>query len=202
LSRSVSTIIYPSLVLSSIAIHLFCEECHRHFSSSWLWSQIYENLITFLSLLLLNSSVYDLSMLSLHLSHHTPTTFTSLVCLFPAVFDGWFASLPLRVFRPNLGTRFFLGGEAVTVHVFVMLDLYFDSVKCMLVSVKLLCVCVKFLKILSKKGIFIITEKSRVVFVKCNWTEGNFKIREGWFCKYIFLNLLPVKIIYLSNSCI
>jgi hypothetical protein len=47
----------------------------------------------------------------------------------------------------------------VTVHVFVMLDLYFDSVKCMLVSVKLLCVCVKFLKILSKKGIFVIMEK-------------------------------------------
>jgi hypothetical protein len=48
----------------------------------------------------------------------------------------------------------------VTVCVFVILDLYFDSVKCMLVSVKLLCVCVKFLKILSKKGIFVIMEKS------------------------------------------
>jgi hypothetical protein len=47
----------------------------------------------------------------------------------------------------------------VIVRVFVMLDLYFDSVKCMLVSVKLLCVCVKFLKILSKKGIFVIMEK-------------------------------------------
>jgi hypothetical protein len=49
--------------------------------------------------------------------------------------------------------------RVVTVCVFVMLDLYFDSVKCMLVSVKLLCVCVKFLKILSKKGIFVIMEK-------------------------------------------
>jgi hypothetical protein len=47
----------------------------------------------------------------------------------------------------------------VTVRVFVMLDLYFDSVKCILVSVKLLCVCVKFLKILSKKVIFVIMEK-------------------------------------------
>jgi hypothetical protein len=50
----------------------------------------------------------------------------------------------------------------VTVREFVMLDLYFDSVKCMLVSVKLLCVCVKFLKILSvskKRGIFVIMEK-------------------------------------------
>jgi hypothetical protein len=40
-----------------------------------------------------------------------------------------------------------------------MLDLYVDSVKCMLVGVKLLCVCVKILKILSKKGIFVIMEK-------------------------------------------
>jgi hypothetical protein len=37
--------------------------------------------------------------------------------------------------------------------------LIFDSMKCMLVGVKLLCVCVKFLKILSKKGIFVIMEK-------------------------------------------
>jgi hypothetical protein len=47
----------------------------------------------------------------------------------------------------------------VIVRVFVMLDLYFDSVKCMLVGVKLLCVYVKFLEILSKKGIFVIMEK-------------------------------------------
>jgi hypothetical protein len=47
----------------------------------------------------------------------------------------------------------------VIVRVIVVLDLYFDSVKCMLDSVKLLCVCVKFLKILSKKDIFVIMEK-------------------------------------------
>jgi hypothetical protein len=41
------------------------------------------------------------------------------VWLLFATSDGWFASLPLRVFRPNLGTRFFLGGKAVTVHVLV-----------------------------------------------------------------------------------
>jgi hypothetical protein len=48
-------------------------------------------------------------------SRHQP----SLVWLLFVTFDGGFASLPLRVFRPNLGTRFFLGGRAVTVHVFV-----------------------------------------------------------------------------------
>jgi hypothetical protein len=84
----------------------------------WLWSQFYENLVTFLSLLSLNSSMYNLSMLSLYPSRHTPTVFTININLFRcncflAIFDGWFASLPLRVFRPNLGTRFFLGGKAV-----------------------------------------------------------------------------------------
>jgi hypothetical protein len=63
-----------------------------------------------------------------------------LVWLLFVTFDGWFTSLPFRVFRPNLGTRFFLGGEAVTVHVFVMLDIY-------IVSIKLMCVGVKLLKI-------------------------------------------------------
>jgi hypothetical protein len=71
----------------------------------------------------------------------------SLVWLLFVTFDGWFTSLPFRVFRPNLGTRFFLGGEAVTVRVFVMLDIYIVSVKYVFVSIKLMCVGVKLLKI-------------------------------------------------------
>jgi hypothetical protein len=43
--------------------------------------------------------------------------------------------------------RFFLGGEAVIVHVLVMLGIYFVSVKYMFVSIKLMCVFVKLLKI-------------------------------------------------------
>jgi hypothetical protein len=41
----------------------------------------------------------------------------------------------------------------------------------MLINVKLVYVYVKLLKILSasKKGIFVIKEKPRVVFVKCIW---------------------------------
>jgi hypothetical protein len=81
----------------------------------------------------------------LSFSCHQPQS--SLVWLLLATFDGWFASLPFRAFRPNLGTRFFLGGKAVTVHVFAMLGIYFVSVKYMFVSIKLVCVCVKFLKI-------------------------------------------------------
>jgi hypothetical protein len=30
-----------------------------------------------------------------------------------------------------------------------------------------------------KKGIFVIAEKPRVVFAKCNWIGVNFKISEG-----------------------
>jgi hypothetical protein len=47
-----------------------------------------------------------------------------------------------------------------------------------------------------KNDIFIIKEKPRVVFAKCNWIRGNFKISEGWFCKHVFLTLSPVKNIY------
>jgi hypothetical protein len=57
----------------------------------------------------------------------------------------------------------------VTVRVFAMLEIYFVSVNYVFVSMKLMCVCVKLLKSASKKGIFVITEKPRVVFVKCIW---------------------------------
>jgi hypothetical protein len=67
-------------------------------------------------------------------------------------------------------------------------------VKYVLVSVKLVCVYVKLLNLNARKrGIFIITEKTRVVFAKCIWMGGNFKIGEGLFCKHIFLTLTPVK---------
>jgi hypothetical protein len=143
----------------------FCDECHRHLSSSCcdliLWSQLYENLITFLSLFSLYSSTYNLFMLkspikSKGFSRHThlvilqwllPSTLISSGVIVSCYFWWWFVSLPLRVFRPNLGTRFFLGGKAVTVRVLVMLDIYFVSVKHMFVCIKLMCVYVKLLKI-------------------------------------------------------
>jgi hypothetical protein len=101
-----------SLVLSSLAIHQFCDECRRHLSSSWLWSQLYENLIAFLSSLvkLIHvQSIYALVILISSYSRHQHQP--SLVWLLFATVDVWFASLPLRVFCPNLGTRFFLGGR-------------------------------------------------------------------------------------------
>jgi hypothetical protein len=65
-----------------------------------------------------------------------------------------------------------------------------------LINVKLVYVYVKLLKILSasKKGIFVIKEKPRVIFAKCIWIGGNFNISEGWFCKHVFLTLCPVKL--------
>jgi hypothetical protein len=71
-----------------------------------------------------------------------------------ATFGVWFTSLPLRAFRPNLGTRFFLGGEDVTVRVFVMLGIYFVSMKYVFVKCKAcVCLCETFenLKVLIKR---------------------------------------------------
>jgi hypothetical protein len=44
-----------------------------------------------------------------------------------------------------------------------------------------------------KKCIFKIIEKPRVVFAKCIWIRGNFKISEGWFCKHTFSYFIPCK---------
>jgi hypothetical protein len=44
------------------------------------------------------------------------------------------------------------------------------------------CLCEAFKNLnASKMGMFIITEKTRVVFAKCIWMGGNFKIGEGLF---------------------
>jgi hypothetical protein len=76
-----------------------------------------------------------------------------------------------------------------------MLGIYFISVKYVLVRVELVYAYVKLLKIYSasKKGIFVIIEKPRVVFAKCIWIRGNFKISEGWFCKHAFSYFIPCK---------
>jgi UDP-3-O-[3-hydroxymyristoyl] glucosamine N-acyltransferase len=60
----------------------------------------------------------------------------------------------------------------MTVRVLVMLDLYFVSAKYVFVKCKAgACLCEAFenLKVQVKKGIFVITEKPRVVFAKSIW---------------------------------
>jgi hypothetical protein len=72
---------------------------------------------------------------------------SSLVWLFPATFDGWFASLPLRVFRPESRDEILFRGKGCDSSCTCNLDIYFVSVKYVLVSVKLVYVYVKLLKI-------------------------------------------------------
>jgi hypothetical protein len=67
--------------------------------------------------------------------------------------------------------RFFLGGRAVTVRVFVMLGIYFVSVKYMFVKCKAcVCLCETFenLKVQIKRGNFC-NYRKKVVFAKCIW---------------------------------
>jgi hypothetical protein len=122
-ARMFQTSFCRSLVLSSLALGKL-----DHFSLSSLIKIIHIQSIH--ALVILISSCF----------RHQPQS--SLVWLLLATFNVWFASLPLRVFRPNLGTRFFLGGEAVTVRVPVMLGIYFVSVKYVFVCIKLMCVFV------------------------------------------------------------
>jgi hypothetical protein len=134
---------YPYLLTISFVMNV-TDIYHPHVVILALWE--FDHLfLSYLVKLICVQSLHDLVIL---ISSCSPRQHqSSLVWLLPVIFDGWFASLPLRVFRPNLGTRFFLGGEAVTVRVFVMLDIYFVSVKYVFVSIRLMYVCVKLLKI-------------------------------------------------------
>jgi hypothetical protein len=95
--------------------------------------------------------------------------------LLPAAFDGCFASLPLRVFRPESRDEILFRGEGCDSSCTGKLGTLF-SVKYVLVACMCLCEAFKNLNA-HKKGIFIIMEKTRVFFVKYIWTGGNFKIR-------------------------
>jgi hypothetical protein len=67
-------------------------------------------------------------------------------------------------------------------------------VKYVLASVKLVCVYVKLFKLKCKsKGYFYNYRKTRVVFAKCNWIGGNFKISEGYLCNFTKVQVLLCK---------
>jgi hypothetical protein len=69
------------------------------------------------------------------------------VWLLPATSDAWFASLPLRVFRPESRDEILFRGEGCDSSCTCNLGTLFVSVKYVLDSVKPVCVYVKFLKI-------------------------------------------------------
>jgi hypothetical protein len=77
--------------------------------------------------------------------YHQPQV--SLVWLLFPTFDGWFASLLLRVFRPESRDEILFRGEGCDSSCTCKLGTLFVSVKYVLVSVKLVCVYVKLLKI-------------------------------------------------------
>jgi hypothetical protein len=108
-------ITYQSLVLSSLAIHKFCDEYRRHLSSSCcdLSSMRTWSLFSLFSCQIHPYIIYLCS-------RHTYLVILQRLLPSTSIFSGvivsyhfWWviASLPLRVFRPNLGTRFFLGGR-------------------------------------------------------------------------------------------
>jgi hypothetical protein len=139
----INLLCYPHLLSLSFVINV-ADIYRPHVVILALWE--FDHLfLSYLVKLIYVQSLHDLDILISSCSHHQPQS--SLVWLLLATSDVWFASLSLKVFRPNLGARFFLGGEAVTVRVIVMLDIYFVSVKYVFVSIKLVRVCVKLLKI-------------------------------------------------------
>jgi hypothetical protein len=140
-----TSLVNQSLVLSSLAIHKFCDECRRHLSSSC------GDL----------SSMRTWSPFSLFFHHTHPCTihpcsrYTHLVILqwllpstsiFSTTFNGWFASLPLRVLRPESRDEILFKGEGCDGSCTCKLGTLFVSAKYVLVSVKLVCVYVKLKK--------------------------------------------------------
>jgi hypothetical protein len=146
-----TSLINQSFVLSSLTIHKFCDECRRHLSSSChnlssmrTWSPffLFSPQTHPCTIYLFSRHTY---LIILNGFYHQPQV--SLVWLLFATSDGWFASLPLRVFRPESRDEILLRGEGCDSSITCKLGILFVSVKYVLVSVKLVCVCVKLLKI-------------------------------------------------------
>jgi hypothetical protein len=84
-------------------------------------------------------------------------------------------------------------GEGCDSSCVCKLDIYFVSMKYVFVCIKLVYVMWNFWKFKSanKKGIFVITEKPRVVFVKCIWIKARVVLQICFsyftFCKNIYL---------------
>jgi hypothetical protein len=91
--------------------------------------------------------VQSIHVLVILISSYSNDNQSSLVWLLPAIFDGWFASLPLRVFRPESRDEILFRGQGCDSSCIFKLGTLFVSVKYMFVSVKLVYVYVKLLKI-------------------------------------------------------
>jgi hypothetical protein len=103
--------LFISIVMNVTDIYRF-HDCDLNSMRTW------SPFLSYLVKLIYVQSFHILIILISSCSRHQPQS--SLVWLLFATFDGWFVTLPLRVSHPNLGTRLFLGGKAVTVHVYVI----------------------------------------------------------------------------------
>jgi hypothetical protein len=146
-----TSLVKQSLVLFSLAIHKFCDECRRHLSSSChslssmrTWSPSSSFLVKLIHVQSTHAFVIFISSYSNGFYHQHQS---SLVWLLLTTFDGWFASLPLRVFRPESRDEILFRGEGCDSSCTCKLDIYFVSVMYVLVSVKFMCIYVKLLKI-------------------------------------------------------
>jgi hypothetical protein len=110
----INLLCYPHLLSMSFVMNV-TDIYHPHVVILTLWELDHLSL-SFLVILIHVQSIHTLVIL---ISSYSNDSQSSLVWLLRTTSDRWFASLPLRVFRPNLGTRLFLGGKAVTVHVLV-----------------------------------------------------------------------------------
>jgi hypothetical protein len=141
-----TSLVIQSLVLSSLAIHKLCDECRRHLSSSCcdpssmrIWSPF--------SLLSCHTHPCTIYLCS----HHTHLFILQWLSLSTLISSGVIVSCyfwwvicfsPIKSLSSESRDEIlFLGGKAVTDHVLVMLGILFVSVKYVLVSVKLVCLC-------------------------------------------------------------
>jgi hypothetical protein len=142
----VNLLYYPHLLSMSFVMNV-ADIYHRHVMISALWE--FDHL--FLSYLVKLICVQSLHALVILISTYSNGFYrqhqSSLVWLLPATFDGWFAFLPLKSLSSESRDEILFRGEAVTVRVFGMLEIYFVSVNYVFVSIKLICVCVNHSKI-------------------------------------------------------
>jgi hypothetical protein len=102
---------YYSHLLSMSFVMNVTDIYHPHVVILTLWELDHLSLSSLIKLIHIQSIHAFVILISSYFNGFYHQHQPSLVWLLFVTFDGWFTSLPFRVFRPNLGTRFFLGGR-------------------------------------------------------------------------------------------
>jgi hypothetical protein len=134
---------YPHLL--SISFVMNVADIYRpHVVISTLWELDHLSLSSFVILIYVQSIHAFVILISSYSNGFYHQHQSSLVWLFPATFDGWYASLPLRVFRPESWDEILFRGEGCDSLCTCKLGTLFVRVKYVLVSVKFVYVCEAF----------------------------------------------------------